>query len=187
MKTRTAFYLRTNSTTRLSRQLCRHLIRSKKAARQPSYAVNLVAVKTECKMDVTVARININKIFLLTVAFAIASKTPAEIKALLITKYKNRGSVTKIADKLGNPGSTVAEWLILTPKDKIPKPEVMMFPKPPKAPDGSLIYERIPNKMDVTERVPINAQQQPTLKKRHYEEINGIDSKYNQSKCFALK
>lgn len=49
MKTRTAFYLRTNSTTRLSRQLCRHLIRSKKAARQPSYAVNLVAVKTECK------------------------------------------------------------------------------------------------------------------------------------------
>lgn len=49
MKTRTAFYLRTNSTTRLSRILCRHLIRSKKAARQPQYAVNLVVVKQECK------------------------------------------------------------------------------------------------------------------------------------------
>lgn len=61
----------------------------------------------------------------------------------------------------------------------MPKPEVMMFPKPPKAPDGSLIYERIPNKVDVSERVPINAQQAPTLKKRHYEEINGIDN----SKC----
>uniref|UniRef100_A0A336M815 CSON013399 protein n=1 Tax=Culicoides sonorensis TaxID=179676 RepID=A0A336M815_CULSO len=152
MKTRTAFYLRTNSTTRLSRQLCRHLIRSKKAARQPSYA-NVIAL-------------------------AIANKTPEEIKALLVTKYKNRGSVTKIADKLGNPSAGgSSEWLILTPKDKMPKPEIMMFPKPPKAPDGSLIYDRIPNKMDVTERVPINAQHQPnSLKKRHYEEINGIDN-----------
>lgn len=127
-------------------------------------------------------RLNDTNFFFSTVALAIASKTPAEIKALLVSKYKNRGSVTKIADKLGNPGATVAEWLILTPKDKMPKPEVMMFPKPPKAPDGSLIYERIPNKMDVTERVPINAQQPPSLKKRHYEEINGIDSK-----CKKLK
>uniref|UniRef100_A0A336LBQ9 CSON006420 protein n=1 Tax=Culicoides sonorensis TaxID=179676 RepID=A0A336LBQ9_CULSO len=77
-------------------------------------------------------------------------------------------SVTKIADKLGNPSAGgSSEWLILTPKDKMPKPEIMMFPKPPKAPDGSLIYDRIPNKMDVTERVPINAQHQPNSLKKH--------------------
>lgn len=49
MKTRTAFYLHTTGATKLSRRLCRQIIRSKKAARQPSYAINLQAVKTECK------------------------------------------------------------------------------------------------------------------------------------------
>lgn len=48
MKTRTAFYLQTTGATKLSRRLCRHIIRSKKAARQPSYAINLQAVKQEC-------------------------------------------------------------------------------------------------------------------------------------------
>jgi metastasis-associated protein MTA len=50
MKTRTAFYLNTTPTTRLSRILCRHLIRSKRAARQPSFAINVAAVKQECKV-----------------------------------------------------------------------------------------------------------------------------------------
>lgn len=49
MKTRTAFYLQTTGATKLSRRLCRQIIRSKKAARQPSYAINLQAVKQECK------------------------------------------------------------------------------------------------------------------------------------------
>lgn len=68
------------------------------------------------------------------------------MKALLVYKKRDRGSVTQIANKLGNPSPGPHEWLILTPKDKMPKPEVMAYPKPPKAPDGSLIYERIPNK-----------------------------------------
>lgn len=59
---------------------------------------------------------------------------------------KNRGSVTKIANRLGNPDPNESEWLILTPKDKMPQPDTVAFPKPPKAADGSLIYERIPNK-----------------------------------------
>lgn len=49
MKTRTAFYLQTTGVTKLSRRLCRHIIRSKKAARQPSYSINLQAVRLECK------------------------------------------------------------------------------------------------------------------------------------------
>lgn len=48
MKTRTAFYLRTTPATRLSRRICRDIIRSKKAARQPSFAINIQAVKQEC-------------------------------------------------------------------------------------------------------------------------------------------
>lgn len=49
MKTRTAFYLHTTAITKLSRRLCRQIIRSKKAARQPSFAINIQAVKQECK------------------------------------------------------------------------------------------------------------------------------------------
>lgn len=136
MKTRTAFYLHTTLTTRLSRRLCRHVIRSKKAARQPSYAINIATVKQEF-------------------ATAEAGKSIADIRRLLTYKKRDRGSVTHIANRLGNPGATVGDWLILTPKDKMPKPEVVAFPKPPKAPDGSLLYERIPNKPEA-EKIPLN-------------------------------
>lgn len=69
MKTRTAFYLQTTGATKLSRRLCRQIIRSKKAARQPSYAINLQAVKQECKFNIIIIiiiikiNININAIF----------------------------------------------------------------------------------------------------------------------------
>lgn len=137
MKTRTAFYLFTNLTTRLSRRLCRHVVRSKKAARQPSYSINTTAVKQEF----TIAE---------------AGKSIADIRKLLIYKKRDRGSVTHIANRLGNPGPIVSDWLILTPKHKMPKPEVVAFPKPPKAPDGSLLYDRIPNKVEA-EPKPLNA------------------------------
>ncbi|XP_055696703.1 metastasis-associated protein MTA3 isoform X1 [Lutzomyia longipalpis] len=155
MKTRTAFFLYTTAATRLSRKICRHLIRPRRAARQPSFAINFQAVKQEFSM-------------------AIAGKTLPEIKAMLVYKKKDRGSVTHIANRLGNPGSTVGEWLILTPKENMPKPEVVAFPKPPKAPDGSLLYERIPNKPEA-EKIPLNAPS-PSLKRRAYDEVNGIDT-----------
>lgn len=79
------------------------------------------------------------------------------MKALLVYKKRERGSVTHKANKLGNPGPGPHDWLILTPKDKMPKPEVLWFPKPPKAPDGSLIYERIPNKEPPVTETPAPA------------------------------
>jgi hypothetical protein len=36
------------------------------------------------------------------------------------------------------------DWLVLTPKDRLPKPEVEFFPRPAKCTDGSYIYDRIP-------------------------------------------
>lgn len=56
-----------------------------------------------------------------------------------------------IANRLGNPATTGCEWLKLTPRDMMPKPEKVAFPKPPKGPDGSLLYERIPNKVVLPE------------------------------------
>lgn len=92
-----------------------------------------------------------------TVTVAEVGKSIADIRRLLTYKKRDRGSVTHIANRLGNPGPTVGDWLILTPKDKMPKPEVVAFPKPPKAPDGSLIYERIPNKVEAEPLKPLNA------------------------------
>lgn len=52
MKTRTAFYLCTTPLTRISRRLCRHIMRPKHAARAPFYAINIQAVKQECSVKV---------------------------------------------------------------------------------------------------------------------------------------
>lgn len=54
MKTRSAFYLQTTVTTKVSRKLCRSMIKSKKAARQPSYSISLTAVKAECKIVINI-------------------------------------------------------------------------------------------------------------------------------------
>lgn len=98
----------------------------------------------------------------------------------MLLKKIDRGSVTKIANRLGSPGLGPHEWLVLTPKDKMPKPDVVSFPKPPKAPDGSLLYERIPNKIvEVEKDLTILPSPSPSsgLRKRIHEEqqLNGTE------------
>ncbi|KAH8359693.1 hypothetical protein KR093_008390 [Drosophila rubida] len=168
MKTRTAFYLHTNPMTRVARIVCRSIVKPKKAARQSAYAINALLVKQEFT----------NRI---------SGKSQAEIKKMLLLKPKDRGSVTKIANRLGAPGSGPHEWLVLTPKDKIPQPLVVSFPKPPKAPDGSLVYDRVPNKTPDVVAVPVTAdnkelsiipaQATSTIRKRAHEEqqLNGTE------------
>lgn len=160
MKTRSAFYLQTTLTTKLSRKLCRSVIKSKKAARQPSYAISLNSVKAECELTLKCLLIHIFNVnhfnnLLFTVANQVANINIADIKNILKCKKKDRGSVTLIANRLGNPSTTGCEWLKLTPRDLLPKPEKVAYPKPPKAPDGSLIYERIPNKVVEPEKFVI--------------------------------
>lgn len=147
MKTRSAFYLQTTVTTKLSRKLCRQVIKSKKAARQPSYAISLTAVKNDCKLQKWRNFGPFLMKFYFLVAIHIATFDVTDVKTFLKYKKKDRGSVTLIANRLGNPATTGCEWLKLTPRDQMPKPEKVSFPKPPKGPDGSLIYERIPNKV----------------------------------------
>lgn len=69
------------------------------------------------------------------------------MKSFLAYKKKDRGSVMMVANRLRSvPNTTGCEWLKLTPRELMPKPEKVAFPKPPKAPDGSLLYDRVPNK-----------------------------------------
>ncbi|XP_056648373.1 metastasis-associated protein MTA3 isoform X2 [Diorhabda sublineata] len=155
MKTRTAFYLYTTPITRISRRLCRHIMRPRHAARAPYFAINIQAVKQECSIQME-------------------GKTICELKQLLVYRKKNRGSVTAIATRLGRPGAVVPQWLILTAKEQLPQPDRVAFPKPPKAPDGSLLYEKVPNKPEA-DKIPLN-NMSPSLKRRAYEEMNGMDS-----------
>lgn len=155
MKTRTAFYLLTTPLTRLSRRLCRQIMRPRHAARAPFFAINIQAVKQECTTQMV-------------------NKSQPELQSLMTYRKKNRGSVTAIATKLGRPGPVTPQWLILTDKSLLPQPDIVAFPKPPKGPDGSLLYERVPNKPEA-EKIPLN-NISPPLKRRAYEEMNGIDS-----------
>ncbi|ALC47524.1 MTA1-like [Drosophila busckii] len=167
MKTRTAFYLHTNPMTRVARIICRSIVKPKKAARQSAYAINALLVKQEFT----------NRI---------SGKSQAEIKKLLLLKPKDRGSVTKIANRLGAPGSGPHEWLVLTPKDKMPQPVSVSFPKPPKAADGSLVYERVPNKTPDVVALPVTTDKElsiiptqatSTIRKRAHDEhqLNGTE------------
>ncbi|XP_066996463.2 metastasis-associated protein MTA3 isoform X3 [Anabrus simplex] len=155
MKTRTAFYLCTAPLTRISRRLCRHLIQPRHAARAPFWPISIAAVKQECQLHV-------------------AGKSIVELKELLRYQKKDRGSVTRIANRLGQQNLITPEWLILTAKDMLPKPERVSFPKPPKAPDGSLVYERVPSKPEA-EKLGMNNAAPALLKRRAYEEVNGMD------------
>ncbi|XP_048517810.1 uncharacterized protein LOC125502364 isoform X1 [Dendroctonus ponderosae] len=108
-----------------------------------------------------------------------ANKTHEELQQLLLYCKRNRGSVTAIATRLGTllPDAATPQWLLLTNKTLLPQPDVVAFPKPPKAPDGSLMYERVPNKPDA-DKIPVN-NMSPSLKRRAYEEMNGIDNFYS--------
>jgi len=68
-----------------------------------------------------------------------AGKSLLELKDLLRYRKKERGSVTHIANRLGQSNLITPDWLILTAKDMMPKPEHVSFPKPPKAPGMSVV------------------------------------------------
>ena len=124
-KSRAAFYLRTTPMTRASRRLCRDAVRLHHHARRPGKLIDLKAIKVD------------------TFTKAKPLDPKAIIKLYAFSK-KSRVKMDAVVQKLGLKDLSVQEWLILTPKDQIPKPATEMFPRPPKRPDGSYIYERIP-------------------------------------------
>lgn len=58
---------------------------------------------------------------------------------------RNRGHVSGVAARLaasrGNPLAVRShEWLLLTPRDRMPVPHHVAFPKPPKAPGTFILF-----------------------------------------------
>ncbi|XP_059053236.1 metastasis-associated protein MTA3 [Achroia grisella] len=174
MKTRAAFYLRASPFTRLARRLSRALRRPRHYARSPFSPINLAQVKHECSM-------------------AMAGGGGAEMRAGGGAgaggggggTARARGAVGAVATRLAAArGAAPAvsarahDWLLLTPKDRMPAPAHVAFPKPPKAPDGSLMYERVVSRGELearrAETAPAPAAA-PPLKRRAYDDINGLD------------
>ncbi|XP_011050863.1 PREDICTED: metastasis-associated protein MTA3 isoform X2 [Acromyrmex echinatior] len=168
MKTRSAFYLRTSLLARAARRLCAAQLRTRHAARAPHQPVNAAPLRHLCAQ--------------------LASKTPTEICILARTvRPRPRPQVIDIASRLGDhpaprqPGDW--DWLTLTAPAQRKQPERVSFPRPPKAPDGSLLYERVPNKPEVDRLTltppqpqPVMSTQQNILKRpRSFDEINGSD------------
>ncbi|XP_044597073.1 metastasis-associated protein MTA3 isoform X3 [Cotesia glomerata] len=175
MKTRSAFYLRTSALARAARRLCAAQLRTRHAARAPHQPVNAAPLRHLCASP------------------QLATKSAAELKLLArAVRPRPRPRVTDIATRLGDhpvprqPGDW--DWLILTSPAQRKQPDRVSFPRPPKAPDGSLLYERVPNKPEVDRLPPTPPQPQPpiqpqqTILKRSrpaFEEINGSDGFYS--------
>ncbi|CAH1637854.1 unnamed protein product [Spodoptera littoralis] len=129
MKTRAAFYLRASPFTRLARRLTRALRRPRHYARSPFSPINLTQVKHECSA-------------------AMAGLGAAELRAAGAAgagAARVRGPVGAVAARLaaarGTPPATGRhDWLTLTPRDAMPHPPHVAFPKPPKAPGTSACY-----------------------------------------------
>ncbi|XP_011707234.1 PREDICTED: metastasis-associated protein MTA3 isoform X2 [Wasmannia auropunctata] len=168
MKTRSAFYLRTSLLARAARRLCAAQLRTRHAARAPHQPVNAAPLRHLCAQ--------------------LASKTPTELRILArAVRPRPRPQVIDIASRLGDhpsprqPGDW--DWLTLTAPAQRKQPDRVSFPRPPKAPDGSLLYERVPNKPEVDRLTltppqpqPVMSTQQNILKRpRPFDEINGSD------------
>ncbi|GBP89377.1 Metastasis-associated protein MTA1 [Eumeta japonica] len=185
MKTRAAFYLHASPFTRLARRLCRALRRPRHYARSPFSPINLAQVKHECSQ-------------------AMASLGSAELRALGAAggaggAERARIRVAAVASRLltamgaHTPHRTTHDWLALTPRDRMPTPAHLAFPKPPKAPDGSLMYERVLNRAELEARraaggahspaappapvvsAPVPPPPPVALKRRAYDDVNGLD------------
>uniref|UniRef100_T1JGP3 Metastasis-associated protein MTA3 n=1 Tax=Strigamia maritima TaxID=126957 RepID=T1JGP3_STRMM len=161
MKTRAAFYLCTSPVTRVARRLCRDLLRPRHAARNPFQPVNHVAIKQECTSRVQ-------------------GRSTDDLKVYLKNKDKPRTKVVEVSNRLGMESNSTPEWLLPTEKSKLPQPDRIAFPPPPRGEaDGRYLVDPIIyREREFEKSTPgINNLSPTLLRKRVYEEQNGPAAK----------
>ena len=146
--------------TRASRRLCRDAVSLHHHARRPGKLIDLKAIKVD----------------------TYAKAKPLDPRAIVkLNKFstKKRIKMDSVVQKLGLKDLSEQEWLVLTPKDKIPRPAVEMYPRPLKRPDGSYIYDRVPPSAQAIKSVVLasgvpsdryTGPQSQLFKKRPYED-----------------
>ncbi|XP_071518144.1 metastasis-associated protein MTA3 isoform X10 [Panulirus ornatus] len=153
MKTRAAIMVHTSLPIRVMRRLCEDLIQPRKASRNPTWPVNAANIRQESLLRMG------GKSF--------------DDYAYLVKRGtgRRRGRVSQVSVRLGQKNSACPAWMLPTDKSLLPKQPHIAFPKPPKGPDGSLMYTPVPNK----ELPVVNNTSPSLLKRRAYEETNGMD------------
>ncbi|XP_063873808.1 metastasis-associated protein MTA3-like isoform X4 [Scylla paramamosain] len=153
MKTRAAIMVHSSLQIRVMRRLCHDLIQPRKAGRNPTWPLNPAVIRQECLLRM-------------------GGKTFDDY-AYLVKRGtgRRRGQVSQVSVRLGQKSAACPAWMLPTDKSLLPKQPHIEFPKPPKGPDGSLIYTPVPNK----DLPVVNNTSPPLLRRRTYEEINGMD------------
>ena len=105
--------------------MCRATQSLRRAARRPGKTVEMKVIKAEMKAKV-------------------AKMESAEIRRCNSFSERKRPPMDSVVKKLGQKDLKKQEWLVLTPRDQMPRPEKEFFPRPPKRDDGSYIYDRVP-------------------------------------------
>lgn len=103
-KTRAAFYLKTTPLTRAARRLCPSIARLRHFCRKPGKLIDMKAIKVDAA-----AKMN--------------GMSEKKVRHLNSFKVKTRVKMSVVVKRLGQENDKEQEWLVLTPKNKIPKPE----------------------------------------------------------------
>ncbi len=143
-KTRAAFFLRTTPLMRAARRLTTS-VRMRQISRKPGKPIDMKAMRADASSKMTgfseqkVSCMNSDvwtEFYFFDIVFQIR-----HLNAFTPRKLDEMDVVVK---RLGQTDLDEQEWLVLTPRDQLPKPEKEFFPRPPKKSDGSYIYERVP-------------------------------------------
>ena len=103
-KTRAAFYLKTTPLTRASRRLCPSIARLRHFCRKPGKLIDMKAIKADAGAKMT-------------------GMSEKKVRHLNAFTAKVRVNMSVVVKRLGQDNDEKQEWLVLTPKNKIPKPE----------------------------------------------------------------
>lgn len=97
------------------------------------------------------------------------------MKLFLKSKDKPRTKVVEVTNRLGVDSKSTPEWLVPMEKSKLPQPERLAFPPPPRGEDGRYLIDPIVMREREFEKTSpgINNLSPTILRKRVYEEQNG--------------
>lgn len=96
------------------------------------------------------------------------------IRKLNTFSVPKRPDMDSVVKRLGQEDLAAQEWLVLTPRDKLPQPKKESYPRPAKRDDGSYIYDKIPSSAESTRS---SQPHQMLYKKRAYEgDSSGTDT-----------
>ena len=74
--------------------------------------------------------------------FSSAGMSEKRIRTLNSFHPRSRVKMDVVVKRLGQSDDSIHQWLVLTPRDQLPKPEKEAWPRPEKRSDGSYIYDR---------------------------------------------